>query len=144
MRVPTLALVLTLSLTLPALPATATAAPAEATVYDLLRGISDAARDAAARAKLGAYLRQVIQSELAAPAPAFCPAGGHGHVDATALRDYALSQAPTQAQQRSRKAGPVVLGYLAATYPCGEARSVLGRADHPLHLLDGAGEMRQQ
>ena len=97
---------------------TAAAAPKDMTVFRLLSVIGHLQQSEEANNELGAYLSTIIRAELALDAPAFCPSDGQGTVDAIALRDFAIEQAPTTAAQSRMDAQPVVIGYLAAEYPC--------------------------
>lgn len=95
------------------------AAPQDVSVYHLLRGIADATQSAQASQQLERFLHGVVSDALAAETPAFCPAGGQGGIDAIALRDFALMQAPTTSDQTQMGASALVTAYLAQEYPCG-------------------------
>lgn len=96
----------------------ATASPDNMTVYELLQRISAAAQNADENIQLGNDLRNIVQAELANDSPAFCALDGQGRMDSIVLRDHAIAQVPDPADQQRMAAAPLVIGYLAAGYPC--------------------------
>ena len=96
------------------LPHAGSAAAQDMTVYQLLsaNGHTFQSDD------VGDFTRNVIRTELASDNPAFCPQNGRRSVDATALLDFALTKAPTTADQKSIMARSVIIDYLTREYPC--------------------------
>ncbi len=102
-----------------ALPA---AAQGDATLHQLLEGISAAQEDPSARDRLGTYLRSVITAAQTdargGTAPRFCVEPGQGRFDAGAFRRYAIRRIPSETDQHATLAAPVILDFLSETYPC--------------------------